>query len=256
MRTDFLVYSNLVFLLPAIRAASRGLMTRFVFNALVPFTSGGYHACRTGTTCIFGLPYPVFHATDFVVAQMAIPLSALYLVHWGAYAWLERIFILGFLTGMILAVVQGASSFLAQGIIAGISIGIVLVYWAGYAITSYWDKGRPAFPRYDWGALLAGISYTGIAIGLFQLQNRLPMEWYWIIHSAWHIMAALGQWFILAVKEPDKDAFYRALDAQIVPDQMVGAIMGLDDKHEWWDDVYADEDTESEVDDEEEEDEE
>lgn len=211
----FLVYSNLAFFLPAIRAAARGLMTRFFFNALVPFTSGTYHECRAGGTCVFGLPFPALKGADFVVAQMAIPLTALYLIHWKNYAWMERIFILSFLTGLIFSVVQGNSLTFTAGVVAVVAFAIVVIYWIGYALASYWDTGKSAFPRYDWGALVAGLSFTGVAIGLFQLQNELASSWYSPVHGDWHIMAALGQWFILAVKLPDKRAFYRALDARI-----------------------------------------
>ena len=211
-----LVYSNLAFLLPAFRALARGLFTRFMFDVVVPFTSGGYHACRTsGTRCIFGISYPTFHAADFVVAQMAIPLTALYFIYWKSYAWLQHILILTFLLVMIFMVVQGGDTFTAQALITAVSVGIVVIYWIGYALTSYWDTGKSAFPRYDWGALVAGIVFMGIAIGLFQMQNRVSTRYYWDIHSAWHFCAAIGQWYMWAIKPPDKHAFYRVLDAKM-----------------------------------------
>lgn len=213
-----LVYSNFAFWFPAFRSLAYGHITRFVIFFIVPLTSGGYHACRSsanGDGCLFGLPYPVTHASDFVVAQLAIPLSALYLIHWKRYAWLERIFILGFLLAMIFAVIQGGDTMLAQAAIASISILIVVAYWIGYAVASCIDTGQSAFPKYEWGALLCGIALTGQAIALFWLQNKRPSSEYWVIHSAWHIQAAFGQWYILATKAPAKDGFYRALDADM-----------------------------------------
>lgn len=191
--SGLLVYSNLIFLLPAGRALARGLITRFVFNALVPFTSGGYHQCRSsGDPCWLNLPYIVFRDADFSIAQMMIPLSALYLIHWKEYAWLERIFILAFLAGIIFAVIQSGDELATiAAIIASISVAIVVVYWIAYALTSYWATGRSAFPRYDWGALVAGLAFTGIGIALFQVQNVLPMSWYWYVHSAWYASYSL-----------------------------------------------------------------
>jgi hypothetical protein len=168
-----------------------------------------------------------------------LPLTALYLVHWErSYIWapLQRVFIILFAVLITLLVVEGGGSELGgQAVIAGASFAVVICYWIGYAVNAVcieypappklvwcWSKEYDAagvagryFPKYEWGALLAGISLTSIGVYLFISQGIFLYTWTWVTHSMWHILAAFGQYFIIQCKAPVDYALFRVLDSKM-----------------------------------------
>jgi hypothetical protein len=200
------IISNLAFVAPMLRAIVRGHYTRAAIYALIPFTSGSYHACDAyASACLFSFPF--HRQLDFFFAELIIPLSALYLVIWGDWAPVERFLIVGF--AVALAILQYAlptSDFVVQGIVVATAIVIVAIYWTVYAAMACGraQKCVAAFPEYSWPDLLLFVTLATTSIVMFSVQNYMYYDYDWI-HSLWHCLAAFGQWYLLAAKPSTMD---------------------------------------------------
>lgn len=229
----FPILSNFFFLVPAVQAFRYGRITRAIIYALIPFTSGSFHACDEGYSCVF--PFVMHKNLDYIFAILIIPLTALYFVHWGdVWQPLERLLIIIFilLIAVIVNVQQDSESLIGLGIILLSAVLVPVIYWIGYAVNAAMQWPRPPllccchknyngahgaryFPKYEWGALLAGVSLTSIGVYLFMVQGTLIYTWSYVLHSMWHIMAAFGQYYIIQIKAPVPMASYRVLDTDI-----------------------------------------
>ena len=190
------IISNLALLIPCVRAAYWHRVFRaFIFFWMV-WASALYHLCDSFGACLFN--FATHHFLDFFFAQLLIILGALYLVHWRTdLLWLEWVVtLLGALTIVVLQITLDGELIVQAGIVGFCFVGLVL-YWVIYACTI--GKGR--LPPYDWAALLAGVALTSGSIVLFSVQNVWPQA-YWAAHSLWHVAAAMGQYYLLAIKEP------------------------------------------------------
>lgn len=172
---------------------------------------------------------------DYIVAVLIIPMTAIYLVHWH-YVWrhLQDILLVLFVFLVVLVEVQNTSdSFTAPALIVAASLGIPLCYWIAYFVYMRWifvpppsaargqHKKKPwrptwlnwgYFPKYEWGALLASIGLSAVAISLFATQGMFAYAWVANIHALWHIFAAFGQYFLMEIKAPRKGSigYYKA----------------------------------------------
>lgn len=218
-------------------AYTYGHYTYALIYFLILFTSGSFHACDQGYTCLFS--FQTQKDLDYIFAGLILPLTALYLIHWErSYMWapLQRWFIILFALLISLLVVKGWGSELSgQAVIAGVSLAVVVGYWIGYAVNAVcieypappalhwcWSPDYDAagvagryFPKYEWGALLAGTALTSIGVYLFISQGTFLYTWGWVTHSMWHILAAFGQYFIIQCKAPVDFAQFRVLDAKM-----------------------------------------
>jgi Protein of unknown function (DUF3522) len=198
-----------------VRAIYYGRYTRGAIYAAIPFTSGSYHACDAyASACLFGFGF--HHQLDFFFAELIIPLSALYLIHWGDWAPVERFLIVAF--GLALAILQyllPTSDFVVQGAVVATALAIVTTYWIGYAAVACMQEKRcvAAFPAYNWPQLLAFVALATLSIVMFSVQNYVFL-WYDWIHSLWHCLAAFGQFFLLDAKPPTTNRS-SPLDAKI-----------------------------------------
>jgi len=199
----FLTISNLAFIAPAIVAGIYGRFFRLFIYAAVVLASGSYHLCDSYSVCLFD--YDIHHHLDFTFAMLAVPLTALYFPYWRdrpdpfargiGYPWLEKLFILFFVTLTAILVTTTGGSVTAQGILFGLSLVIIIGYWIGYYYLYL------SIPRYEWKSLFAGSMLTLISVLLFLIQSEAP-EAYWASHSLWHILGAFGQGYILMIKPP------------------------------------------------------
>jgi hypothetical protein len=226
----FPVVSNIAFLLPSINAFVYGEYIYSVIYALILFTSGSFHACDEGFGCAF--PFVIEMNMDYIVAILIIPMTAIYFVHW-KYLWqpMQHILLVFFVFLVILIQVQNTDdSLTAPAVVVAASLAIPLCYWLGYFVYMRWvyvpkeasPKGSPPwaptwlnwgfFPKYEWGALLASIGLSAIAIALFATQGMFAYSWVPDIHAMWHIFAALGQFFLMEIKAPPSRtiAYYKA----------------------------------------------
>jgi hypothetical protein len=189
----FPIISNLGFIAPAIRAYAWGRIFRTFHSALVMFSSGSYHVCKSYFwACLFN--YTMEKDFDYVVAVLFLPLDALYFIHFDqSTSYLEWWAIL--LSTVVVALITTgvASGFIAHAILAGVVAGGVVIYW----IVFYWKHGR--FPKYNWMELTLGIGCSLFGVGLFVLQDFNP-DGYWYIHSLWHLFVSMGRFFIIGIK--------------------------------------------------------
>jgi hypothetical protein len=88
------------------------------------------------------------------------------------------------------------------------------------------------FPKYEWGALLASIGLSAIAIALFATQGMFAYQWVPDIHAMWHIFAAFGQYFLMEIKAPRKGSvgYYRARHQTWQKIRAMGGLRALYDK--------------------------
>jgi hypothetical protein len=147
--------------------------------------------------CLFEFAF--HHHLDFFFAQFIIVVAGSYLVVFDdnpSYRYLEYwLLTLGAL-GIVFLQVAFPSDLLVQaGIVGLVFVGIV-VYWIVRAV-------QHKLPRYQWDMFLTGLALTAGSITLFIFQNSW-YQMYWLIHSVWHVAAALGQYYLLRLKGPAK----------------------------------------------------
>lgn len=218
-----LVATNAAFILPAIKAAMLHRYTRAVLYFFMIFASSFHHACIGGINCV--TPADIARKTDFFFAQLLIPVTSLYLIEFPLkYAWLERWLIWGFMAALYFVEVFTNEPMLVQTIVVGVSVFLLIGYWilhGSYEARQYQKLHgrRPEnpckgcrFPNYSWYSLSLGIWLSMLAMGLFGTQGSWPGGYDWI-HSLWHVLAALGQYWILSSR-PQGEA-NAALDARI-----------------------------------------
>lgn len=209
----FLIVSNLALWIPAAQAfyymhktyvqwmrAVYAIMGCVYF--IMGITSALYHLCDSfPNACLFS--YGIHIDLDFFFAQLIIPMSSLYLIYFTpSYQWIWFIlFFIFFAPGVWVVTISMGNALWVQGVISAVAIGIVAIYWMYYyAVQTKKLSGRCKFPPYNWMYLLMAIALTGLSISLFSVQN-IWHTGYWAIHSLWHVLAALGQYFLLKIRE-------------------------------------------------------
>ena len=211
-----LVVSNLAFLIPGITACwlylyspsprlyRRVLMLIAAANYFgILFASSTYHLCNSfSATCLFEAA--THKSIDFFFAQLIIPLSAILVIHvprkWEAVDWWWMVIFAALLFVLEITIGEG---FIVQMALALACFAIVAGYWAGYAIYTKEKLGHALFPAYDWENLVLAVGLTFMAVSLFATQ----VQWhsgYWAIHSTWHVLGAVGQYFLLGIYLPYK----------------------------------------------------
>jgi hypothetical protein len=217
-RQWLLVVSNAAFLLPAYKAWRMHLHTRlFIFLCILIFSSW-YHACfdvgdyqgehHDNVWCAFR--HTTHRALDFFFAKMLVPLTGLYLVVFPPrYAYLERYYLY---VNALLCVLIGIESYFAakygtvsphEWVSASISDSqeyVPLVLSVAAFVMAQWlyvSLVHRLVPMYDWPDLLLGLLFQAGGLVLYWQQERQPAEYYWIIHSLWHLFSALGQYWLL-----------------------------------------------------------
>jgi hypothetical protein len=203
------VLSNVTFLIPAATAYTLYLYVRALIYFLMFVASSLYHLCDAFNVCLF--PFSFHHHLDFFFAQFLIVLSGAYIIYFPPkYRYLEYwVLILGAVGVVILEVLLPSSLIVQAGIVTFVFVATVL-YW----LICYWlSKYRPNYyrthyaqlqgkmPKYNMAYLCTGLALTAGSIMLFTVQNIWYKE-YWLPHSVWHIAAALGQHYILLIKDP------------------------------------------------------
>jgi uncharacterized membrane protein len=74
--------------------------------------------------------------------------------------------------------------------------GSPLSYWIVYAYI-YDFK----LPPYDWYYFYLGACLLGMSTMLFSVQHVWP-DFYWLVHSLWHIAASFGLHYLIQIKMP------------------------------------------------------
>lgn len=219
----FPIISNLAFVAPGIRAILYGRVGRAFIYFLVLFSSGSYHLCKSFSgTCLF--QYQSHKQFDFVIAQVNIPIGALYFIYFPLYlAWLEWWTLLISLLLTTLVVTCFSTTFYIQSIVSAAFILVIFIYW----VIFYCIHGR--LPKYNWRELLLGVSTTIVGLSMFHLQNVWPAG-YWALHSLWHILVAFGQFFLIGIRKP-VDLRY-SVASKINDDMEVGFVKDMKEEEE------------------------
>lgn len=209
----FLIVSNFLFILPGVRALQLQRHAQsFIYFSIVIFSSL-YHLCKAGWVdepgeggiCVL-FSFAQYHALDFFFAQMTLPLTVLYLINFnptiaqdghvlrGDLRWLEESLLYSY--GVVIATSlmlldPGKESFLA---LIGSLFSVLVLFWS-YNYFFYRDV--PTFDKKDIGiALFLG----GLAIALISSQSAIPGRWYWLTHSVWHALGAVGQFYLMEAR--------------------------------------------------------
>lgn len=202
------VVSNLAFLFPMAEAFERQYIFEGMIYLSVVICSSLYHLCNSWAWACLGLPPNVLRDMDFLTAQYCIPLIALYCIkpwskHWYAF---KTGALLSIFFALFLAQRYLGNSPYVQMIVAAISFGAIFLYWLVYALRRVRkhqkNPGGPALtrylPRYRWDAFTLGLGLSGVAVALFAAE-MLNHQLYYLIHSCWHVDAALGQYMLLCI---------------------------------------------------------
>ena len=178
-----------------------------MYVALV-FVSGIYHACYSiMAVCL--VDHTTHRQLDFFLSYLLVPLSALYFVDFTLkWAFVERWLIFSFALAIFITSTQVPHSGqqTVQYVLVGVSLGIVLLYWAIYYMR------EKKLPPYNWGYVLLSLVFVLGSFAFFIWQEDIGYE---VAHSLWHVLAAFGQLFILRIRKTDPKARYAALDTQM-----------------------------------------
>jgi hypothetical protein len=199
------ILSNFVFLVPAVKAFQLHRWTRgMIFLCIIVFSSL-YHTCNSFEgACLFDAE--LHRKLDFFFAQFVIPATALYIIIFPKkWQFLERILLILFAIVIVIVQVTAGEVFYAQLLITAVAFAFMAAYWIGYCIWAHRTGQDHYFPPYEWECFTWGIALTGISASLYatELQNHTL---YWAVHSCWHSLAAIGQYFILCIR-PGADRY-------------------------------------------------
>jgi hypothetical protein len=196
-------------------------MRGFIYASVV-FVSGSYHLCKGPGICL--LPYPVHFFLDFLFSITALMANLLFLAPFGqshgptkkpSYvpvygqyytpihdprwdytqqldAWLIGANML--VIGLSLAIQPPLHDppIWFIGILAGFNVAVVFFVWI-YLWMRYHIP-----PSFDWRDFFIAFVFALSGIGLFVLQDKTPS--YAVIHSIWHVLAALGSFYLLETR--------------------------------------------------------
>lgn len=208
-----LIISNLAFFAPAYKAHELNRRTRSIIYTFMVFASAFYHACNSYLgLCLFSPN--VQRKVDFFFAQWLIVITALYIIKFPVHLYyIERWLIFVAALGIFIVEFFYNEPFALQLIIVGLSVAAIVIYWICFAVAKAQCGENPRIPFYNWGHLIFGVSLTALACVLFTVQSDWHLG-YPYVHSVWHVLAALGQYFILCSRDAgDK---YANLDEEIV----------------------------------------
>lgn len=187
----FSVLSNAVFFLPSYAAFKENYKLTSLIYFFMAWASAFYHNCLSFDACLFAFE---FHFNlDFFFAQFLIIVAASLLIKYEpAYRYLEYWFLATGALGVVLLQITFNGNFAIQAGLVSFIFILLVVYWV---VSARYKKT----PKYEWDMFLQGISLTGGSITLFVFQNTWYQK-YWLIHSIWHIAAALGQYYLVKLK--------------------------------------------------------
>ena len=190
MFTDVvLALSNLAFFLPFVRSIRKHRWTRAAVYFLLVFVSGFYHACYSSMNLCF-VTHAVHQHLDFFLSELLIPLTGLYFIDWTPrFAFIERwiIIVVSFVIFLVRSNPMIDENTFQYALI-GSSVSIVL--FAALLGTV----------KYKIHNAILGLLFTIAAFVFFIQSQHYPLE-YWVLHSLWHIFAAIGQFIILDIWE-------------------------------------------------------
>lgn len=198
-----LVFSNLAFLVPAIRLVEWRRWTRAAIFLLILVNSSLYHACR-GYEQLCVLDFHTLQKMDFVTAYLTVPLNALYLINFSLpYQWVERWLIIFYVFTIFLVNVSSSliSVTWTGGFMFGSIFAVVIPYYIFFEV-----------PSYDKVMLRRGLAMMILSVALFITQGRY-MRGYKYIHSVWHVLGALATDYWTRIKP--KAPVYAAVDKQM-----------------------------------------
>lgn len=213
------ILSNLLFIIPMIEAFRRHRFTRAMLFLGVLVFSSMYHTCNSFYgACVFNANF--HRQLDYFFAQFTIPATALYIIIFPeSIQFLERILLIIFAVMVVILQSQMGEVMLGQLILVASAFGFILIYWFIYAIYQWAIKEKgPYFPNYDWDEFVWGIALTGVASSLFVIEAQ-GHNLRWATHSVWHALGAMGQFFILRIREPAPR--YANMDA-LIREHVVG----------------------------------
>lgn len=195
------IISNFPFALASNRALAYGLpFEAFLFMFVALFTSPLYHLCMGFPAACLWSVYK-HHVVDFWSAELTIPVMSLRFVRFRMpYLKLWIILVATVAIGFIVTGTE--SGLMNQAIIAGVSLGFVVLYLVWHRLAhGYW-------PQYDLIQLALGIGFTSLGVCFFVVQEWWP-PYYGYNHSYWHSLTAVGMYFLIGIREPEDDMLLR-----------------------------------------------
>lgn len=195
------IISNAFFIIPTIEAFRKHRYTRAMLYIGVIVFSSMYHTCSSFYgACAFNANF--HRQLDYFFAQFTIPATALYIIIFPQeILFLERVLLIIYAVLVVILQSQLGEVLLGQLILVASSFGFIILYWGVYALYQWsHTKNGPYFPDYDWNQFVWGIGLTAVASSLFVVEAEGP-DARWASHSIWHIVGALGQFFILRIRE-------------------------------------------------------
>lgn len=225
-QTSILVASNLFLLFPLISAILKKMITRSLIISLALFSSCSYHYCKTlyPNICSKGDFLYFYHLDFFFSFLLVINSIMLFLpyemvkryrtfepftremVYYYNYPLSPFMYEkLEFILTVIYAMVVSAIIFffgeptLIQyvGVLATDFVVVIII--SIFVVRVY--KLEPYYNRWF---LFTGIFFVIIGLTLYSTQQFFDKKYYWIYHSLWHILGALGIFALLESKVKTK----------------------------------------------------
>lgn len=192
-----LMLSNLVFLITAYKAFKQNEYLFAWHYFWATWASFLYHMCLSFNVCIF-TPQTMHHI-DFFFAQMTIVVAGLLFIYFSKrYKWVKTgLYMLGAILIVTLQATVTAQLYV-QGAVVLLVFLLIIIYWIAYSQSRV---GNGRIPPYNITMLRLGLLLSVGATSLYAGQE-MDISMYWAIHSIWHMMAAMGQIYLLQMKPP------------------------------------------------------
>ena len=213
--------SNLAFLIPCVFALASNYYFQACYYASITAYSSLYHLCKEdwidaagdGGYC-FILGFQQFKGLDFFFAQMVIPITFFYFISFDAIVnlksgnivtgdrkWLETILLYWFSFFNAFMILSG-NEFNDNATVLTIASAVSVFFIALLAYINY----DGLYPKFYTTELLLGLFFSFFGISFMLIQDHVSGELYWFIHATWHVMASVGQTFLIVSK---KETFAR-----------------------------------------------
>ena len=216
-KTFYLVISNIAFLLPSLFALASNYYIQSAVYLTISFVSSLYHLCKEdwidaagdGGYC-FILNFNQYHGYDMFFAQLTVPISFLYLVSFDAIylkekykntmilgnrKWLETLILYWFAFFNAFLVVSNNEYILTAAVLI-ISSGLTTALITMITYIKY-----KLVVKFYTVEILLGFFFTFFAMSFMMLQEHVSNDLYWFIHSSWHIIGSIGQFFLIISKK-------------------------------------------------------
>lgn len=191
-------FSHAGFIFTIARALEKGRIIWVLTTTGSLFASVSYHVCRSNPdVCL--LPYSTLSMMDVYFSFGLVPFALLSLIQF-RYFFVEALSVASFYFVSLIVILKSTDETIRP--IEGVIVLTALLILLAWILYTRFDTGK--FPAYEDETLQSALMLACIGILAFQLQQYPEfMQYYWIIHSLWHLDITVASYFISEAIDSD-----------------------------------------------------